>query len=615
MSDLSTNLIQTSFGNEALDDPLIFASQQSFSGGEDSFIRPTLLRPDQCQHLLNVLVRDNYEARTRPGADAIPSANAKVQGNWVTTLTFLSGAQNGITCGSNSGFAVGSVVSGTGIPNGTTVAAKGVGTIDLSAATTADSAGVYTFTVTSYTPATAIYSARYFDTPTYQQLLVSAAAGATPKFFKYEGSAWTDLSGLYAPGSSDSRLAMAQGVDKVLIADGSANPLQIYDGSTFTSAGAAGNTNAPIGATILCWHTSRMFASGIAARPDEIDVSNFLTFAAGQWNLTTRSFRVGAGDGDPIVSLASMQSFMLAVLKRNSIWLINTDPSKDAGTIYEFAAIQLISSGIGCVGRDAWCSYENDILFMAQDGIRSVQRMQAAAGQWQLSTPLSQPIQPIIDRINRAAWDKICAIKHNELAVFFVPLDASTTNNYVLAWNGRLNCWMGAWDHWTGLCVEQTRFSGVVRLVFGDSTGLVNQWKDNLATNGIQDDATYTDNGVGYKTQAWLPSWQFGEINCDKTGHFIRVKFSGGNAAINFSWVSDGATVQTWVGAFQPSGDILGTDVLPFLLASNQPTNLPQPIRGLPTFNEAYLKIESQNGWWFLKSVTAGAFINPFSET
>lgn len=547
----------SSIANPNLDDEISSELIQDFSGGEDSFKRATLLDPNQCQHLLNIIVRDNFEARTRMGADAIP---------------------------------------------------------------------------TPQTPpivgATAVRALRYFDTggsTTFRQMLAAVDVGGVPKFLKFEANAWTDLSGSYAPSAPDTRVAMEQGVDKVLICDG-VSPV-IYDGTNFAATGTGTAANdVPQGATILCWHTARMFAAGVATAGDTLWVSDILDFTDGHWSTATRSFRVGVGDGDNIIGMGSMQGITLAVMKQNSIWLVNTDPTGEASaplTINGFTAAataENIATDIGLVGRDAWCHYANDILFFAQDGVRSIQRMQAAAGQWQLTSPLSQPIQPYIDRVNKSAWQNIVATKYMEFAFFFVPLDNSLVNNYVLVYNGRLQKWMGVWttamclpanSNLNGLCVEVTRFNGLPHLVWGTSNGLVNQWKDD---RGLEDDTTYLDNGIGYPSQVWPRSFQFQEVITNKTGNNVIVRFVAGNASVNFSWVIDDVIARTWTGSFSPTGDILGIGTLPFLLQSDAPSTLPNGIRGLQDFYEAYLRIETQTGWFWLRSVAATAFVNPLQE-
>lgn len=698
MPTFSNDSINSPVAAMQLDDVLAWAIQQAWDGGEDSFQRPTLIADNQAQHLTNIFVRDNYEARTRPGTDSIPTVNTSIAGNAVAAMVFGNGVISAYVP-SAAGIAAGAVVTGTNIAPGTTVISVGgfstsqatttlsspfaitdttmavtsatgiiVGmtitgtnlaagtkvtiiagttitftpaatgtssgsytfspTITLSLATTGASSGNYTF---SFSGITNVSCLRYFETQNFSQLLATGSAGSTPKFLDFSGGAWTDLSTQWAPSASNDTVAIVQGIDKAWITDGVQN-FQTWNGANivdqgdgFTGGQPTTGNFAPTGCTILCWHTSRLFAAGIPSARDTIYVSLLdpsgtppaPSSGTGDWNLTTRSFRLGNGDGDPVVAMASMQTTVICIWKRNSVWLVNTDPINDAAFttgIQGFTAAAIpgnIGYGIGIVGRDAWAAYGNDLIFMAQDGVRSVQRMQAAAGQWQLTAPLSQPIQPYIQRINQSAWSGIVGKSYLEFVFFFVPLDNSTVNNTVLVYNARSQRWMGVWTNWIGNCTEVTRFAGLVRFVFGDNTGKVNQWKD---TNSNTDDATYFDNLIGYPTQVWTKSYQFGDPICTKTGYNLITRFTAGNATVQFSWIQDLSQVQQWTGTFQPTGDILGVDVLPFLLASTAPTLLPNGIRGLVDFNEGYLKIETSTGWYWLRSVAASAFPNPLRE-
>ena len=454
--------------------------------------------------------------------------------------------------------------------------------------------------------AKAVRGLKYFSTPAYSQLVSARNA----QIYTWNNAVrtlqvCTPTSGVF-PANDTTPVEMAQGVDKLLLSDG-VGDMQSWDGAAFTDMGNT-VTDPPVGATILTWHTGRMFASGQATNPDTIYVSNRLNFARGQWNNTTRSFRVGGGDGDNIVAQVSMQSFMLAVLKQNSVWLLYTDPRAEPADFSATQATEGVSYGVGCVGKKAWCVYGNDLMFMAQDGVRSLQRMEAATGQFQLSAPLSRAVQPYIDRINPAAASGIVATKYLEFALFAIPLDNSTVNNAVLCWNGRLGRWMGVWQGWTPTTWELTRFNAQPHLVFGDSAGLVNQWKD---LNPTDIDATYQDNALGYASGLWTRSMTFGDLEAPKSGYNAKVRFNAGNANLTFTAVGNDAALNTWAKQIAPSGDILGTDVLPFLLASQQPGVLPFSLRGLPSFNEFFLKIESTTGWWELRNLTVGARIRP----
>jgi len=440
----------------------------------------------------------------------------------------------------------------------------------------------------------------YYDTPSNEQLI----AVCNQAFKHWNGSTWTAMAG-FTP--ADARVALAQGVDTVLITDGT-NNMRTWNGSAFTDCGATA-ADPPKEATILCWHTGRMFASGKASAPDTIWVSNRLAFGAGQWSSTTRSFRIGMGEGDPIRSLKSYIGHTLAVGKENSIWLVDTDPSAEPADFSAATLGESLSYGAGVCGPEAWDVYGNDIFFVSPDRqIYTLRRMAAATAQYEVSAPISQPMQPYIDRINAAAQSTIAVKKYQELILFAVPLDSATTPDHVLVYNGRLGCWLGVWEGWTPQHWEITRFSGQQRLVFGDVAGYVNQWKDN---DDDETDATYTDNGTGFATKIWTRNMAFGDVEADKVAFNCRVRFNRGSAAVNFTAVGDDADLKTWSKQFEPTGDVLGTGTLPFLLQSVGPTVAAGSLRSLPSFRELYLKLESSSGWWELRNLSVSSRVRP----
>jgi hypothetical protein len=447
----------------------------------------------------------------------------------------------------------------------------------------------------------------YYDTPTAEQL-VAVCDGV---FRFWNGATWTEMTGYTA---ADARVAMAQGVDLLLVTDGT-NQMRTWNGSAFSSALGNTTSDPPVEATILCWHTERMFASGKGSAPDTIWVSAFLAFGAGSWNHTNRSFRVGGGEGDPIRSMKSFVGDVLAVGKENSIWMVNTDPTVDSSSTAGFTASRVnetVTYGAGVCGPMAWDVYGNDIFFVSPDRqIRTLQRMLAASGQYQVSAPISQPVQPYIDRINAAAQSTIAVKRYQELILFAVPLDSATTPQHVLVFNGRLGRWIGVWENWSPTMWENTRFAGQQRLVFGDTVGRVNQWKD---FEDDTTDATYRDNGAGYATSLWTRNFIFGDVEADKIAFNVRLRFNQGNATLTFTAVGDDADLKVWNRTFEPSGDILGTGTLPFLLQSTSPTLAASSLRDLPSFRELYLKIESQTGWWELRNLSISARQRPMKS-
>ena len=512
---------------DTIDDPLLFERMESFAGGQDDYRNSTLIDPDQCQRLVNVIIRDNYEAGTRPGA-----------GVFVEPLEFSS-----------------------------------------------------------------VRSLIYFDTPLRRSLV--AVCGGKLGWIEGRNGTWTDTG--WAPSATDIPVALAQGVDTVLISDGVKAMAIMAANGTVTECGTDALVDPPVGATVLCWHTGRMFAAGFGGERDTVWVSNRLAFGNGQWNSTTRSFRIGSGDGDPIVALHSMQGSTLAVFKQNSIWLCLTDPTAEPPDFQAATVVESLGFGVGCVGKKAVAAVANDVFFMAQDGVRSLQRMQAAAGQWQLSAPLSQPVQRYINRINWDAGRGIAAVSYREFVLFAVPLDSSAVNDAVLVFNTRLGRWLGCWTGWTPAAWVKARFTATEQLIFGNSAGGIWYWKDGEADT-LQ--TTYEDAGEQVNADMWTRTFQFGEVVNSKSGYNVTIRFSSGMGSAEVSAMMDLSVARVESSAVKVEGDVLGTGRLPFQLASLRPFAVTMSLRSLPSFQELYLRIRSTSGWFRVRNVTVSAFPN-----
>ncbi|MDE2099794.1 MAG: hypothetical protein KGL39_21255 [Patescibacteria group bacterium] len=519
-----------------------FERIRNFGGGADLYRNPIDLAENQSQGMVNVVVRDNYEARTRMGADPL-LAGLPLTGP-VRGLMYLDK------------------------PNG-------------------------------------------LAAPTRQLLAVTGG-----NVYMYNGAAWSAALA-WQPSDAQVSVAAAQGVDKLLITDGVGN-VQSYDGAAFTDQGAGGGTPdkaPPKGVQILCWSGGRMWASGHPQYPDTVFYSSLLDFTSGQaWDFTNQSFRVGGGDGDPIMALKPLPGFRLAAIKRNSVYLIDTNPTDMASLgagAYAQQASEPVGSELGGCGRFAAATYQNDLLFMCpEDGIYSLQRMQAAAGQYQLTAPLSLPIQPLIDRINWNYMSGIIGTRYKQFVLFFVPLDGAAYNNAALVWNGRLQQWLGYWTGWTPTAVATPRFNGLTRLVFGDNGGQVNQWKDYAS---LIDDNTYKDNGVGYASELDTRSLIWGSLEAQKKLRAFLARFNGGNATVNFTCYGDLANDDAWANPVQPVGDILGQGHLPFQLELSGPLDVYRSLAGIPYSTEAYFKIQANTGWWALRTIVASAFLKPMA--
>lgn len=463
---------------------------------------------------------------------------------------------------------------------------------------------------------TRIQGMAYLDTPALEQLLAVYNA----LLYKYESGAWAACTmGAYSIPNATLAMAMASGSDgpgafRVFLSDGT-NNWQMWNGAILTDLGSAqGLGSPPVGATMMTWHAGRMFAAGVAASPDQVWASDLQYAGATHWDWAKFSFRVTAGEGEDIRGLASLPGFWLAVLKGSSIWMVNTDPTALDATGAATAGAwpqQRITENIGCVGKRAWCVVGNDVMFLARDGIRSLRR-QVAQSDYEVIEPMSEPIQPLIDRINWEHADTVCAKKYNHLVFFSLPLDAATTPSHTVVWNLRTKSWMGVWSGWTPTCWIETRFSDVHRLVFGDASGFVNQWKD-YADDGA--DSTFVDAANmpaprNIATKIRLRAWNFQDPVSPKDGQWVELRFVSSLAeTVTVNIFCDEATALSYTVNSSVPGNQLPVD-LPFDLASAKPKLVRKSLVAAGTFNEMYVEIDADQGKVCLKNVTAAGFMN-----
>src|SRR5439155_17164439 len=133
----------------------------------------------------------------------------------------------------------------------------------------------------------------------------------------------------------------------------------------------------------------------------------------------------------------------------------------------------------------------NDVLFLADDGIRSMNMTIASEQQHELKTPLSFPIQDYINRINWTYVDQACAVAWRNLYLLAVPIDSSTTNNIIFAFNTLTGVWSGLWTNLpvTHFSISKGAIPKLVAVVPGQRLIEYLDFVDEASAT----DATYTD--------------------------------------------------------------------------------------------------------------------------
>jgi len=159
---------------------------------------------------------------------------------------------------------------------------------------------------------------------------------------------------------------------------------------------------------------------------DEVIASDILD--SDTYDQIYAQYRFNAGTADFVVGLHSFAEDRLLVFNRNSIHLVENT------TNLQGASTRLLTNEVGCVARKSIVQVGNQVIFLSDNGIYGTQFLD----EYNLrgtETPLSEPINSTIQRINKDAWENSVAVYFDNRYFIAVPLDNSTSNNAILVYN------------------------------------------------------------------------------------------------------------------------------------------------------------------------------------
>lgn len=248
---------------------------------------------------------------------------------------------------------------------------------------------------------------------------------------------------------------------------------------------------------------------------DEIVASDILD--SDTYDKIESQYRITAGSADNVVGVEPFAEDNLLVFMRHSIHLIKGV----SGSLLD-TQVNLITKEVGCVSRKSIVQIGNQVLFLSDNGVYA-----AAFGDLYnlrgAGVPLSEPINPIISRINRNYAQNSVAAYYNNRYYIAVPLDGSTVNNAILIYNFLNQGWesidtvpQSAWDI-SQLIVGDT--GGLSKLYVVGSLGSVHIL--DARTDGGDRLTLYAgDSGSAYPISSYVKSRQY------SMGTIDRKKFS-----------------------------------------------------------------------------------------
>jgi hypothetical protein len=220
-----------------------------------------------------------------------------------------------------------------------------------------------------------------------------------------------------------------------------------------------------------------------------------------QGDAVLNQFKINQGSADPLVAAYKFNDTTLIAAKASSIYVVSNIYGDNA-TIATNARLDLVTSEYGCRAADSFVQVGKDVWFLAhRRGIASIVQTETNALQG-VDVPVSQDIQPLIDRINwEWAGDAVSAAWRNRVYVA-VPLDNSRVNDAVLVYNTATRRWSGvdrgpairgvvAWVKFT--------YGGEIRLGFLSSDGFLNLYEDGFHDHVGDNAGAITYQGVPFK--------------------------------------------------------------------------------------------------------------------
>lgn len=588
------------------DDVLVIAGSSSFEGGQVSGIVPYLIQNNQASELFNMTISPSGTLQTRMGIETVSttfSTGSSIQGlHYFDTPTIEE-----IVLASD-----GKIFRTT---SATTLATTG-GTVSSGAVDVnfsqfnnklfyTDGASFLQFTdgTSSFRQGTSVLSITVTNDGSGYTSIPTVTVGAPNLAY---GTTTTATATVVSNKVSAITVTVAgsgyTSAPTVTISGG---------GGSGATATASVSALAPTALKLIRQFTNRLFAVGTGTDRNTLYASDLLDPEV--WK-TTNSIVVGGDDGQDIVAIQPFFDYELLVFKPSKIYLVTVDPTASTAAGW---TVRLINDRIGCIAGRSVSFAGKDVYFLAEDGIRSVQRS-LSDDYFIVGVPISEAIKDVIARINKNFYSKCFGQFHNNRYYLSVPLDSATTNSHTIVYNLLFNAFEGFWNIGAS-AMYQTNFStgytvAGPKLAIGTPTGKLGHSFDYLDPDTEADgDTQFKDFGTTgtYGSYLITKAYDFDDRIAQKYGSHYEIEFyfsSSTGATISMKRESDSqfVTLGTNVNTATPGGL-----TLPFTLPatlSAQTTNMrADSLRSYQKWRNMRIKVESPSKKLAVRSVILAA--------
>jgi hypothetical protein len=399
---------------------------------------------------------------------------------------------------------------------------------------------------------------------------------------------------------------VAGGTITVTVSDGGSG----YSGApevTIIGNGIGATATATVGTPpqdlrLLINAENRLIGAGSGENRNTLYASDILD--PNVWD-SANSIVVNGDDGDEITAIVPYYKNRIIVFKKRRVFQLDIPPDATSATDW---IVSLISNNTGCVASGSAVQVSSDILFLSDNGIRSLVRS-VADDFTSVGIPLSEIVKDVIQNINTAAIRLSTAIFYDNRYFLAVPTGSNDYNDTLIVYNTALNAFEGTWSPQVMQFTLTNYNNEGSRAMFKKTNGVIEKYSGYKTPAGTTFE-DYKDAGTEYQSYVRTKDFNFGDPFSAKYGSHFEVIFDNSFSNDTSIFIQRDTDVGDVV--VQANIDIASsTLVLPFVLPAALPTitkkRIASDLRKYEKWRLLNIKISSTGNKLAVRQIVAAA--------
>jgi hypothetical protein len=358
----------------------------------------------------------------------------------------------------------------------------------------------------------------------------------------------------------------------------------------------------PAGIRILVNAENRLFGVGSGANRNTLYASDILDPSV--W-ASTNSIVVNGDDGDQITAVVPYYKNRLIVFKKRRVFQVDIPSDATSGADW---IVSIISNNTGCVATGTAVQVSSDILFLSDNGIRSLVRS-VADDFSSVGIPVSEIVKDVIQSINTDSIRVATAIYYDNRYFLAIPTGSNDYNDTLLVYNTALGAFEGTWSPQV-MQFALTNFNQEgSRAMFKKTNGIIEEYAGYKSPAGTTS-ADYQDAGTDYESYVRTKDFNFGDPFSLKYGSHFEVIFDNSfsnDATVAIQRDIDVGDIDVQSNINIASSVLTLDFVLPAVLPTSVKKKLASDLRKYEKWRLLNIKISTPANKMAIRQITAAA--------